>query len=139
MGFPLVVLDASAALALLLADEEGKSVEDILIETISLNGQIFVPELFWYELGNGMITAGKRGKVSQADSEKANSYLSQLPIITYACSDPQVRQHILALSREHDLSYYDASYLELAMRFQAPLKTFDKHLLKLKKSISLIA
>ncbi len=57
MAFPLVVLDASAALALLLADEEGSEIAKVVENTINLNGQLFVPGIFWYELGNGMLSA----------------------------------------------------------------------------------
>ncbi len=35
----------------------------------------------------------------------------------------------LALAFEHDLSYYDALYLELAMRSGLPLATLDSDLL----------
>ena len=50
MPFPLVVLDASAALALLLAEEKGAEVATVIEEVIENNGQIFVPGVFWYEL-----------------------------------------------------------------------------------------
>jgi len=35
----------------------------------------------------------------------------------------------LSLAREHNLSSYDAAYLELAMRLAVPLATQDKKLL----------
>ena len=46
MPYALVVLDASAALALLLAEDQGAQVEHLIAGTISINGQIFVPGLF---------------------------------------------------------------------------------------------
>ena len=51
MAYALVVLDASAALALVLAEDEGEEVAELINNTISINGQIFVPGLFWYEMG----------------------------------------------------------------------------------------
>ena len=40
----------------------------------------------------------------------------------------------LYLSRSHNLSSYDAAYLELALREGLPLATLDKHLLKAARS-----
>jgi predicted nucleic acid-binding protein len=60
MAFALVVLDASAAPSLLLPEEEGDAVAAIIAETIDGNGQIFVPGLFWHELGNGLLSAERR-------------------------------------------------------------------------------
>lgn len=46
--------------------------------------------------------------------------------------DPNTAHHALAdtldLARSHDLSAYDAAYLELALRAQLPLATLDKNL-----------
>jgi predicted nucleic acid-binding protein len=38
------------------------------------------------------------------------------------------------LARKQELSFYDASYLELALRSQASLTTCDAHLMALKDS-----
>lgn len=46
-----------------------------------------------------------------------------------------VRQdQIMALAREHGLTYYDASYLDLALRTGAVLATFDTKLAPAMKS-----
>ena len=57
MSAAAIVLDASAVLALVLAENEGTDVEKLIRDTVSINGQIFVPGLFWYELGNGLLVA----------------------------------------------------------------------------------
>jgi len=38
------------------------------------------------------------------------------------------RRPVLEIAREHGLSVYDASYLELAIRRALPLATFDRRL-----------
>ena len=43
MAYDLIVVDASAALALVLAENEGREVAELIQDTISINGQIFVP------------------------------------------------------------------------------------------------
>ena len=133
MPFPLVVLDASAALALLLAEKEGDGIAALLEGTIKDNGQIFVPGVFWYELGNGMLTAERRNRMSRQEVTAAERYFSRLPIVAHAPSDHEGRQSIYELARKHELSFYDASYLELALRHQASLASCDAHLTSLKK------
>lgn len=54
--------------------------------------------------------------------------LQLLPIVTDIQSTGEIRQRIFDLASEHGLSYYDASYLELARRLAVPLKTYDKEL-----------
>jgi len=46
-------------------------------------------------------------------------------------------KEIFALARKHNLSSYDASYLDLAMRKGLPLATLDKNLLAVAKRIKI--
>ncbi len=138
MPHALVVLDASAALALLLAENEGTKVEEIIKDTISINGQIFVPGLFWYELGNGLLMAEHKKRIAPQTNTAAISSFAQLPIVTDQETGFPVINRIMSLARDNGLTYYDASYLELALRFEAPLKSFDPHLVNLKSSFELI-
>ena len=138
MAHPLLVVDASAAAALLLAEEEGEEVAELIRNTIAVNGQIFVPGLFWFELGNVLVTAERADRLTARSSSQALSDFTRLPIVTHQQSDLPAADRILTLSREHGLTYYDASYLELALRFQAPLKSSDSHLLSLRTVFPLI-
>ena len=58
--------------------------------------------------------------------------------MTHPQSDFTAADRILSLSRENGLTYYDASYLELALRFHAPLKSCDTHLVGLRSAFPLI-
>ena len=138
MAYALVVLDASAALALLLAEDAGAEVAELINNTISINGQIFVPALFWYELGNGLLMAERGDRIASQSTSAAISIFAQLPIITHQESDFPIHNRVMSLARDNGLTYYDASYLELALRFEARLKSFDTHLRNLKISFPLI-
>ena len=138
MPYALVILDASAALALLLSENEGAEVEEIINGTISINGQIFVPGLFWYELGNGLLMAEHKNRITPQSNAEAVSSFARLPIVTHQETDFTIRNRIMGLARGNGLTYYDASYLELAIRYEAPLKSFDTHLVNLKASFTLI-
>lgn len=132
MPLPLVVLDASAALALLLVEEEGARVAEVLENTISRNGQIFVPGVFWYEVGNGLLAAERRKRLSGEQLTTVEELFSRLPVVTHALADATSLRAVHELARKHGLSFYDASYLELALRSQASLITCDAHLTALR-------
>jgi predicted nucleic acid-binding protein len=134
MPHALVVLDASAALALLLAEAEGSAVEEIVKATISIDGQIFVPGLFWCELGNALLMAERQNRLDAHASTTALSSFAHLPIVTHQDSDIATLNRIIALAQETGLTFYDATYLELALRYEAPLKSFDTHLTNLQAS-----
>jgi predicted nucleic acid-binding protein len=138
MVYALIVLDASAALALVLAEDEGEEVAELINNTISINGQIFVPGLFWYEVGNGLLMAERADRITPRSSSAAISIFAQFPITTHQETDFPIYNRIMSLARDNGLTYYDASYLELAVRFEAPLKSFDTHLRNLKTSFPLI-
>ena len=138
MPHAVVVLDASAALALLLAENEGAQIEDLINNTISINGQIFVPGLFWYELGNALLMAECGNRITTESNVAAVLSFTRLPIVTHQETDFPTRHRIMGLARDNGLPYYDASYLELALRYEAPLKSFDTHLLNLRPSFPLI-
>jgi predicted nucleic acid-binding protein len=138
MAYALIVLDASAALALVLAEDEGKEVAELIGDTIEMNGQIFVPGLFWYELGNGLVMAERTDRMTPQAASAAVSKFTLLPIVTHRQDDFPAADRIMILARENELTYYDASYLELALRFEVPLKSYDTHITSLRSSFPLI-
>ena len=138
MSAALIVLDASAAMALLLSEGEGSEVENLIRDTVSKNGQIFVPGLFWYELGNGLLMAEGRDRVTTDAATQALLAFTQLPIVTHQAPNASTQVRILGLAQVNGLTYYDASYLELTVRCEAPLRTFDSHLTALKTTYPVI-
>ena len=133
--FPCFVADTSFIAAYLLNgfcdDECSGCVKDIEY-VLQNNGQIYVPQLFWYEIGNVLLykTRSKKGTpvLSNTDALDIMYDLQFLPINTDPQPDSQIRQRIFDLAREYNLSYYDASYLELSRRTGLALKTYDDDL-----------
>jgi predicted nucleic acid-binding protein len=132
------VLDCSAALALVMADEEGRAVEDIVRKIVLADASIRVPALFWYEVCNGLVMAERRNRISWTRLREHEADLVALPVVAEESPDAFIRQRIRELAAAHQLTAYDAAYLELADRLGAPLKTFDAHLLKLRSEYDLI-
>jgi len=126
MKIPVIVLDTSAAMALFLQEEEGFQIEEILNELISSNGQVFVPALFWYEVGNTLVSARNRKRITIEELRGIEIDLAELPIITDPLPATAALMRIREIALSKKLSFYDAAYVELSFRLQVPLKSFDK-------------
>jgi predicted nucleic acid-binding protein len=113
-------MDASIAASWCLEDEAHPDAEAALIQ-IEKQGAI-VPALFWFELRNVLLMAERRKRVSEAQTIRSLSFIRELAIKV----DQELLESLtLTLARSHRLSFYDASYLELAQRKMLPLATLD--------------
>ncbi len=120
------VLDASVTLAWCFTDEVtpySVSVLDLLRTT-----EAIVPTIWPLEIGNVLITSERRRRLSEADSARFLRTLQRLPVRLDPSPPGLNLQPILAMGRQHALSAYDASYLELAERESLPLATQDARL-----------
>ncbi|NQT58075.1 MAG: type II toxin-antitoxin system VapC family toxin [Bacteroidetes bacterium] len=129
MSIQALVLDTSAAMALFMQEETGEQIEKILEDLIAGNGQIFVPFLFWYEVGNTLVTALNRKRISFDELQGIEMDIADLPIVTDPIPDSAARLRIREIAVNKKLSYYDAAYVELSLRLQLPLHSFDKRVL----------
>lgn len=119
------VLDASLAATWALVDED-HPLADLAFQRIRAD-QAVVPILWLFEIRNMLITAERRRRIS--DSETAG-FLRDLSRLNVAIDNAPQEPELLALSRRHRLSVYDAAYLELAARTGLPLATLDAALLR---------
>jgi predicted nucleic acid-binding protein len=88
-----------------------------------------VPVLWSIEVGNVLLVATRRGRISVDDWPRIHEYLEALPIDIDLVSYAKVLDTVLPLADKYGLSVYDAMYLELALRFGLPLATLDKKLI----------
>ena len=126
-----LVLDTSMALSWLFARkkvEEIKCADRALLTMTEV--ETIVPELWHTEVLNALIVGERRKVVTEAQVIDYLTRLSNLPIITDHSMFTNRLTSILALAREHSLSAYDATYLDLALRTNAVLATFDAELAK---------
>ncbi len=98
-----------------------------------INGEALVPGIWPLEVANVLLVTERNRRLGEADSTRFVSLLSQLPIIVETETRERVMGEVLALAREHKLSSYDASYLDLAMRSGLSIATLD---IKLKRAAS---
>jgi predicted nucleic acid-binding protein len=101
------------------------------------NAKAFVPSVWPLEVVNVLIAAERKKLISKSDSIRFLRLLSQLPILVQHESTERLMKDVLVLARDHKLSSYDASYLDLAMKRGLPLATLDIKLRKAAKSVNL--
>lgn len=121
------VVDNSVIMAWCFKDETSEYADNILDRFQTATG--FVPAIWPLEVGNVLLVAERKKRISEAGSTRFIALLSELPIIVEQEPPERMLKEIFALSRKHKLSSYDASYLDLAMRKGLPIATLDKNLL----------
>lgn len=114
---PPLVVDCSVLAAVLFDEAERDAAAS------ALSGKaLFAPDLIDHELTSVAVKKARAGLVEVA--EQGLSDLSRLTISRKRI-DPVLQW---ALARSHELTAYDAAYLQLAVELQAPLATFDQRL-----------
>ncbi len=120
------VLDSSIALAWVYSDETTQAVTQVF-GLLSDSGA-WVPGLWRLEVAN-VLEMGVRRKRHSADFRDATlADLAQLPIQVDADTDRKAWDATLHLAIRHQLTLYDAAYLELALRKNLALATLDEAL-----------
>lgn len=117
------VIDASVTACWLFDDEDHPLATEAMGRLARETAR--APAVWWFEVRNALIVAERRRRVQPVSASRYLSLLSGLPIVLD--HDP-VEHELLAIARRHELTVYDAAYLELARRLSAPLATLDGRL-----------
>ena len=118
-----LVIDASLTLNWFLDEIVDPITSSVLSQIYRY--EAFVPPIWHLEVRNVLLTAERRDRLTSPRLEELLRHLTALPIRTDADTDLDAA---FALARTHGLSFYDATYLELAKRRQAPLASLDSAL-----------
>lgn len=117
------VLDASVTACWCFPDEQSAAADAAMRRL--LGEEAMVPPVWSLEIRNILVVNERRGRIEPEDSNAFLQDLSLLPIRVHSETDEVAA---LALARKHQLTVYDAVYLNLAMRISAPLATLDRSL-----------
>ena len=117
------VPDASIAAAWVLPDEDAPLADSALDRLGSDTAK--VPNVFWHELRNLLLTAQRRGRI---DARHADASMARLRLLSIVCPDEIDDLQVMSLARRHQLTAYDASYLALAIREGCALVSLDRRL-----------
>jgi predicted nucleic acid-binding protein len=94
----------------------------------------WVPALWALEIANGLMVGERRKRLQQADISRFLALLQGLTIVQDERSVTEMMTAVVPLAREHKLSAYDAAYLDVAIREDAPPATLDSGLRKAAKA-----
>jgi predicted nucleic acid-binding protein len=121
-----LVLDSSITLAWAYSDETTPPVTQIF-ELLSQGGA-WAPGLWRLEVANVLEMSVRRKRHDRNFRDATLADLAQLPIQVDLQTDQQAWNATLHLAERHQLTLYDAAYLELALRRNLPLATLDDDL-----------
>lgn len=123
-----IVVDASIVLALILDDESSNYAE--AVKPSLFHEGMIVPSHWHIETGNVLLMCERRKRAAGPALARAfellRTFIPTVEVDTHA----RAHNEVLQLARKHTLTLYDASYLELALRRNAPLATLDHELIK---------
>ncbi len=131
------VLDCSVVLAWYFADETDTYADAVAISLS--HAEALVPLHWSLEVANALLSGErlKRSTITQASNFV--STLIALPIVQDEHTARRAWSDTIALARVHNLSSYDAAYLELAIRRKLPLATLDRQLKAAAKTVGVTA
>ena len=129
------VLDSSVALSWCFKDEQ--TLETLLALEMARTRAIFVPSFWHVEIANVLGIAARKGRVTEADLTIAIRTLDALEIRTDTARPLIGPSILIPLMQTYELTAYDATYLELAMRLNLPLATLDRKLISAAKQAGL--
>lgn len=120
---PGLVVDASVAGGWFIGDEVSE-LADAALDFVVESGAL-VPGLWPYEIANMLVVAERRQRATTDEVSEALRFLGGLRLSVDSAHVPDVLPTLALLAREHRLTAYDASYLELAIRTRSVLATHD--------------
>lgn len=121
-----MVLDSSAALAWIYAQERTPAIMDV-VQRLRTGGA-WVPSLWRLEVANVLEIGVRRRRHGREFRDGSLADLELLPIQTDRDTERHAWGATLRIAERHNLTLYDAAYLELAMRRDLPLASLDQQL-----------
>ncbi|MFL6692368.1 MAG: type II toxin-antitoxin system VapC family toxin [Ramlibacter sp.] len=125
-----IVIDASAAAGWLIPDEQHDMADLHYARARSRQGLYHAPALWIWEVGNTLTMAYRRNRLPRTHFERGLELVSQAHVEIDAVPTLHRRSQVLRLAEAHQLTYYDASYLELVVRLNGTLVSRDAALVR---------
>ena len=121
------MLDCSISISWCFEEEQNEYTEDV-IDSLNNDCAAIVPVIWKLEIVNALRMAYKRKRVAEDRQADLLKFLCELPIHTKSSATDCI--DLLNLCKKYNLTSYDASYLDLAIKFNAPIATLDSALQK---------
>ena len=117
------VVDASVGIKWLLREPDSIKALSLISERV----ERVVPDLFHSEIGNALWKNVRTGKLSASEARSALQHLHAIRLTVIPVST--LMETTLDIARSYDRSFYDSSYIALAVQEKATLVTADLRLL----------
>ena len=126
------VIDASIVLSWCFPDENSSAAQEVA-ESFK-QGDTGLATGFWpHEVLNALLVGAKRKRISTSLVKSFLDDLVLLPIELASSNAEDVFTRIQSLSLRHNLTAYDAAYLDLAIENHVALATLDESLARAAK------
>jgi predicted nucleic acid-binding protein len=126
------VLDCSVTMSWCFEDKMTPETDAVYTRTD--DEAVVVPYGWFGEVINALIVGERRGRISANASERFLQDVQKLPSTIDLDVAESGFNSLPLLCRRHQLTAYDATYLELAMRMALPLATLDDALIRAAKA-----
>lgn len=117
------VLDASVAVSWCFRESDARA--DAAIKLLHQGAETLAPLHWWFEVRNVAIRGIRQKWVSERE---VTAFFQNLRATPVALADLPDEHSVFTLARRHNLTFYDAAYLELAQRETIALATLDQAL-----------
>lgn len=131
-----VVLDCSFTMPLFLSDESSDPIEDLIDKSLKNQVEIIVPTLWMYEVHNVLLTSLRRTRILLREFRDAIEMVQNIPL-TYVNFSSSELARVIDLALINNLSFYDASYLCIAIDWHCSIATRDNGLLLSSKKMGI--
>jgi len=125
---PRVVVDASIAIPLVLADPLSDAATSLFHEWRQQNTALFAPQLWAYETASVLRKAVAKGRISTDEVSVPISGLWRLGVELVPPTEVLLAQAVRWAGRLGQTAAYDAAHVALAEQLDCPLWTGDKRL-----------
>jgi len=122
-----LVVDASVVFGWLLGEAGVSRRAERVIVALETT-KMLVPAIWQSEIANVLLVKERQKRIDQSFVRKCLRSLEALAIEVDVVAATSALDRVLPLARKHQLSAYDGAYLELAIREDAPLASFDESL-----------
>ena len=106
---------------------------DKLLEEVEAGATVVIPALWFVEMANSLLVLQRRKKLTKEERKAALETLSGMNFAVDEEAAKAAFQKTSELAEKYDLTVYDATYLEVALRRNLPLASRDAALISAAK------
>jgi len=96
-----------------------------MLNELAAGDSLVVPALWPLEVANALTVLRRRRKLTPDEARTAIEIIRELPVVIDHEAATVAFTRLVDLASEHELTVYDATYIELAARRQLPLASND--------------